>query len=216
MKVAEAQNLYHLFPDFSCSQDSHASLLLNKYRIQSRYIPQKDGSRLKCIYSEKMHPSGIIESLKRMYGESIPIFREVNQKEFIWNNSDCEFFIVHTHSFLDSVRVIPIVANYKFSIFWNVSKLWPQYIPEDYLGILLPSLSDVSKLQVGAFGQPTHVVEYLADKRVCIGCGRVVDYSVPIPPLNWQSKQNQKSYHQSYKPKAYSEKKRGRPRKVRD
>ena len=157
-----------------------------------------------------MKESGIIEALKLVYGESIPVLREVETwDDFVVNIANV-FFVVHTHTFLDSVRVIPIVANYTFNHFYNASKFFPKYHPEDGLGLLLPSLYDVNKLQIGTMGSPTRIVEYLASKRVCVGCGRVTDYSVPIPPLNWNKV--------PYKPKQQKPTggKMGRPKKVLD
>lgn len=210
MRVAENPTLYHPFPDFDCSQDFATKDLKSRYRMQIGYIPQKDGSRLRTLYSRHMKESGIIEALKLVYGESVPVLREVEEKDFSFKLSDVNYFVVHTHTFLDSVRVIPIIANYRFNNFYNASKLFPKYHPEDGLGILLPSLYNVNELQVGVLGAPTRIVEYLASKRVCVGCGRVTDYSVPIPPLNW----NKVPYKPT--PRKPTGAKLGRPKKVLD
>ena len=206
-KIGSNPDLYHPFPDFDCSQENHTTKVKTKYRMAIKYIPQKDGSRFKGIYSQQSY-SGIMESLKRVYGESFGILREVEEKEFIDDLMECEYFVVHTHSFMDSVRIIPIVANYRFSNFINVSKNFPHLIPEDGLGLLLPDRNHIYNLERLGY-PPSRVVEYLASKRVCVGCGRIVDYSVPIPPLNWNTVPYSQS-HPRYKPTGG---KRGRPKK---
>lgn len=191
--ITVSSNAYHILPGRKCRQETNMSAIKRGYRLNTRMVPQKDGSRFKLITAPAvLSTMDIIDILQRYYLTKTNLIPEthVNQKELhsLIRNYHNEFvyFIYHTHTFIDSMRVIPVLVHYKAETFYNASCLWPELNPEDNFGILITGTDDFENLRIPKVMTP-EIIEYRASKHLCPTCGRIYDTEKPKPiSLDWK------------------------------
>lgn len=156
--------------------------------VQSRYIAQQDGSRLKVLRSKHEQPE-IIYYLQEKYNTGT-----IYQQDIINNNTDLifklnkyysklKFAVYWTHTFLNGARIVPVAINEDLWTFYDLSTLWPQFTPEDDFGLLIsydengPLVSDSLILEGPEVAW--ELIEYFSYLRMCPCCGVVSNRKKP-------------------------------------
>lgn len=176
--------IYQLFPaKGGISQDQNLAFLGSGLGFHAKHLYQKDGSRFKTIYTKVLGPYDIVKRIDRAYPGQKIIWtesRRENPEELLrtaqaGEGEEWVYACYITHAFLNGFRCFPIVINFTRKTCYHLSALFPDYIPEDDLGVLV---EDTYDLTLDKLGTPIDVW-YLANKRMCACCGVVSDVTQP-------------------------------------
>ena len=177
---------FHLLPGKSTTQDLHMGSVKSGGLLYAKYVYQKDGSRFKVIYSKKFDQADIVVRLKMMFPEKSDIWLQTKPgehqllehvaraagKEY---GASYEYRAYWVHTFLNGKRYIPILINKKAKTFYDVSGWLIGLCPEDDMGVLCDSVTD---LVLGDVLVPTEI-SYQSFIRLCPTCGIVSDTAKP-------------------------------------
>lgn len=220
---------FHIFPSDSMSQDAWMPRELGQGKFQCRRWEQKDGSRFPVLTAHRLSGAEMKYRLESSWSKFGVLYlgERLNADEIrgrLRRVKDASYVIVLTHRFIGSVRVVPIIADHELRFCYDLSVLFPALCPEDGWGVLLDGVGEISKLvvpEMRGLGVSGRLIEYLADKRLCSGCGRVYDIR-KVYPVNWNPSVPKpvvrRIAHNTPITKIVNEglpKKRGRPRKIR-
>jgi len=180
------KNKWQLIPNANTLQETLYGLFSKQgSKIRPTHIKQKDGSRLKAFISnykpaeiaillEQIHPNIADLYIQEPYYEGLNLEKALESEDY-------EFYLVWLHTFLNGARVLPILSNTVSKFFIDLSPKYPDIIPEDDYGILIPYEGLV--LDTSLFEEvksKIQVVKYFSAIRMCPCCGKVSDTSMPI------------------------------------
>lgn len=166
---------FHIFPDNEISQERHMKHIRPGKGIAVKTLYQKDGSKFKTMHMKSGSGLAVINKLAAWYdGASIIWHESIITKEQLLrlDIEDCEYRAYHLHTFINGIRYLPILINNKLKTHYNLSKFFPNKIPEDDIGVLVKDVEELSLLN-----QTPEVLPYLSNMRLCSCCGRVSDVS---------------------------------------
>lgn len=176
---------WHILPSTPVAQEVNMAtyILGRRVGITGKNIPQKDGSKFKCMFSKCLNQADIVDRLSVLAPESIkPIIQTFVTKQellnlILTNKIDpniCVYRAYWTHTFLNGRRVIPVIIDPVLDTFYDASVLFPEFIPEDDIGLLINDYEDITiSTPKYDWKLGSNVIEYLSYVRLCPCCGIV-------------------------------------------
>lgn len=176
------EGMYHLLPDAYTSQEQNMGDIKPVGKLRGVNIAQQDGSRLKVIKSKKLPWYEIAARLYELYPDKGEIWTGLNYSQehldrLLQKRDKLEYRGYWMHTFLNAIRVYPILIDRDMKTFMDLSKHFKEFQPEDDIGVLIKSPDDTEKLVVS--GLSIQLLQYQSYVRLCHCCGVVSNTSKP-------------------------------------
>lgn len=191
MSISDEHMLFHPFPSKSIPQSEGFRKVKTRDRrgIGIHNIPQMDGSSFYVYRPLKAHKNKHSEMRKisfyqKVQDEFFPecVFwpqRHINLGELrgllaARQGFRLSYLIYFLHQFADSVRVLPLLVDWVGQVFYDVSCGFVEWKSPDGFGVRISNVKQINEMHLQGI-KGFKVIEYLSNKRVCLGCGRPYD-----------------------------------------